>query len=91
MHRLTTSSIFESIKRIDEKGNEYWYARELMNALDYKKWQKFVNVINNAKDACYNSNNAIDDHFTHLGKMIDLPTPERSIKEIEKSNKDKSL
>ena len=32
---------FEDIKHIDEYGNEYWYARELQVALDYKKWQKF--------------------------------------------------
>ena len=31
---------FEEIKHIDEYGNEYWLARELQNALDYKKWQK---------------------------------------------------
>ena len=72
MNELTTNSIFETIKHIDEKGNEYWYARELMITLDYKKWQKFVNVINNAKDACYNSNNVIADHFIHVGKMVEI-------------------
>ena len=30
-------STFESIKHIDENGNEYWEARELMLALDYTK------------------------------------------------------
>ena len=28
---------FESIKHIDEYGNEYWYARELQGVLDYKE------------------------------------------------------
>ena len=28
--------IFENIKHIDEEGNEYWYARELMVILEYK-------------------------------------------------------
>lgn len=32
-----TEKIFEDIKHIDEYGNEYWYARELQIALDYKK------------------------------------------------------
>ena len=27
-------TIFESIKHVDENGNEYWYARELQNILD---------------------------------------------------------
>ena len=29
-------SIFESIKHIDEDGNEYWEARELQKVLEYK-------------------------------------------------------
>ncbi len=64
---------FEEIKHIDENGNEYWLARELQVALEYKKWQKFMNVIENAKTACKQSNFIIDDHFTQVGKMINLP------------------
>ena len=63
---------FEDIKHIDEYGNEYWYARELQVALDYKKWQKFENVIENAKIACENSDNAVSDHFTQVGKMVQI-------------------
>lgn len=40
-------TVFEEIKHIDDNDNEYWYARKLQNALEYKKWQKFINVINN--------------------------------------------
>ena len=61
---------FEDIKHIDEYGNEYWYARELQVALDYKRWDKFCNVIESAKIACENSDNAVSDHFTQVGKMI---------------------
>lgn len=32
-----SETIFENIKHIDEYGNEYWSARELQIALDYKK------------------------------------------------------
>ena len=42
---IKTNSIFESIKHIDEEGNEYWSARELQKALDYKEWRKFEGVI----------------------------------------------
>ena len=66
------NTIFESIKHINEYGSEYWMARELMKALDYKKWQKFINVIENAKNACEQSNFIINDHFTQVGKMIEL-------------------
>jgi len=65
-------TIFENIKHIDEYGNEYWLARELQSALDYKKWQKFINVIENAKTACEQSKFIIDDHFTQVGKMVDI-------------------
>ena len=43
-----------------------------MNALEYKRWDKFNNVINNAKVACKNSNNEVSDHFSQTGKMIDI-------------------
>ena len=69
---MLNNSIFENIKHIDENGNEYWFARELMVALEYKRWDKFNNVINNATISCKNSNYAIDDHFSQVGKMVDI-------------------
>ena len=63
---------FEDIKHIDEYGNEYWYARELQVALDYKRWDKFCNVIESAKIACENSNNAVLNHFSQVGKMVEI-------------------
>lgn len=44
--------IFDDIKHIDELGNEYLEARELMTALEYSKWEHFVKVINKAKISC---------------------------------------
>ena len=67
-----TEKMFEDIKHIDEDGNEYWRARELQIAFDYKKWQKFINVIENAKIACEQSNFIIEDHITQVGKMINV-------------------
>ena len=67
-----TEKMFEDIKHIDEEGNEYWRARELQIAFDYKKWQKFINVIENAKIACEQSNFIIEDHITQVGKMINV-------------------
>ena len=63
---------FENIKHIDENGNEYWLARELQRKLEYKKWDKFCNVIENAKTACEQSDFIIDDHFSQVGKMVGI-------------------
>ena len=66
-------TVFEDIKHIDEYGNEYWLARELQNVLEYKRWDKFCNVINNAKKACENSNYNVFEHFSQVGKTSKMP------------------
>ena len=113
-----SETIFENIKHVDDDGNEYWYARELQKVLEYKRWDKFYNVIESAQVACSISNNNVLDHFFQVGKMInlskggqrkisdyklsryacyliakngvtmpeDLPTPDKSLKELEKEN-----
>ena len=50
-----TEKIFEDIKHIDENGNEYWLARELMPLLDYKDWRNFNKVIAKAIISANNS------------------------------------
>ena len=65
-------TIFESIKHVDDDGNEYWYARELQKVLEYKRWDKFYNVIESAQVACSISNNNVLDHFSQVGKMVDI-------------------
>ena len=52
-----TEKIFEEIKHLDEEGNEYWEARELMTILEYSKWENFNNVIKKAFVSYKNSNN----------------------------------
>ena len=67
-----TERVFENIKHIDENGNEYWYARELMPLLEYMLWQRFSNVIKKAEENCKNSNNNISDHFISTDKMVNI-------------------
>ena len=64
--------IFESIKHVDEDGNEYWYARELQKVLEYTEWRKFVGVIKKAINSCKTSNYVASDHFVGADKMINL-------------------
>ena len=67
-----TTKMFESIKHIDEYGNEYWNARDLQIVLDYKEWRKFKNVIDKAKSACILSKNNVYDHFVGVDKMVEI-------------------
>ena len=63
---------FESIKHVDEFGNEYWYARELQNVLGYSQWRSINDLIKRAKVACQESKYNIDDHFAVQRKMVDI-------------------
>ena len=85
MLELETNNIFENIKHIDENGNEYWEARELMKVLEYKQWRRFENVINKAKETCKNSNYTALDHFANVGKMVKTGDSYRNIKNYKLS------
>ena len=43
-----------------------------MPLLEYSKWERFSNSINNAKIACENSGYNVNEHFPGVGKMISL-------------------
>ena len=68
-----TETLFESIKHINEYGNEFWYARELQKALEYTEWRNFFKVIDKAITACKNSGNEVSNHFVEVNKTIDMP------------------
>ena len=67
-----TEKVFEDIKHIDEFNNEYWFARELMEVLEYSLWQNFHKTIKTAMKNCNNSNYDVSDHFIDANKMIKL-------------------
>jgi len=56
---LSLNKDFESIKKINENGVEYWEARELMPILGYEKWQNSEEVIASAAKSCINSGQAV--------------------------------
>lgn len=43
-----------------------------MTVLDYTEWRNFAKVIEQARIACANSNQAIADHFADVNKMVIL-------------------
>ena len=71
---------FEGIKHFDERGNEYWDARELQKALEYSKWSNFKVVIEKAMDACKGSNHAVSDHFADVGKIVQAGATSKPVK-----------
>ena len=66
------TKMFEDIKHIDEQGNEYWEARELLHILGYVDWRKFNNTIQKAKTACSKSKLEEEYHFVGVDKMITI-------------------
>jgi hypothetical protein len=68
MGPLELTTPFESIRHLDEHGQEFWSARELAKLLTYK-WQNLESVVNKAKIACYNSGNPMNRHFTDVSKV----------------------
>jgi DNA-damage-inducible protein D len=64
-------------KRFDDISHEqndveFWYARELMELLDYVQWRNFEKTIEKAKISCENNGIAVSDHFADVSKMIKI-------------------
>ncbi|HBO97155.1 MAG TPA: DNA damage-inducible protein D [Candidatus Omnitrophica bacterium] len=79
-------STFESIRKANQYGQDYWSARTLQTVLGYSKWDKFLSVIEKARQACANSGQETANHFLQTGKMVDIGSgAQREIEDIELS------
>ncbi|PIX67944.1 DNA damage-inducible protein D, partial [Candidatus Shapirobacteria bacterium CG_4_10_14_3_um_filter_35_13] len=65
-------NIFETIKRIDDNGKEYWSSRELAKVLEYTDYRNFLTAVNKAKIACENSGEVIHNHFVDANEMVQI-------------------
>ena len=65
-----SENIFESIKHIDQNGNEYWYARELSKVLEYRDWRNFQKVVDKAIISAKNSVSDNGDWVVEVNKPI---------------------
>ena len=63
-------SVFENIKHKDDYGNEYWLARELSKALEYKDWRNFKRIIDKAVTSANNSVSGKEDWVVEVNKPI---------------------
>src|SRR5947199_2143548 len=66
------SNTFERIKRINERGGEFWSARELAKVLEYSDFRNCITVINKARQACANSKRIVADHFVDITEMVGI-------------------
>src|SRR5216684_7203970 len=66
------ANTFEQIKRVNERGGEFWSARELAKVLEYSDFRNFITVINKARQACTNSDRATSDHFVDITEMVGI-------------------
>lgn len=70
---LVPSSLsFESLKKLNEHGIEYWSARDLQSCLGYSKWHGFEPAVKKAMKSCEQSGNNPQNHFTGACKMVDI-------------------
>jgi DNA-damage-inducible protein D len=68
----SSKSPFERIRRIDATGGESWSSREFAKILGYSDYRNFEKVIENAKTACQNSGQKLEDHFVEVTDMIEV-------------------
>ena len=72
MNDAPHNSPFEQIRKMSGEGAEYWSARDLAKILGYTQYNKFTNVIEKAKEACRNSGQSVENHFTHTSEMVEI-------------------
>lgn len=82
----TPISSFEKIRRSEENGAEFWFARELAPLLDYQDYRNFLRVIEKARQACEGSGYDIEDHFGEVTKMVDIGSgAQRPVEDVKLS------
>ena len=69
---ISSNLSFESLKKLNEHGIEYWSARDLQSCLGYSKWHGFEPAIKKAMESCKQSGNNPQNHFTGACKMVDI-------------------
>ncbi len=69
---ITTSPSFESLKKINQHGIEYWSARDLQACLGYSEWRKFEATVKKGIESCKQSGNDPQHHFVGADKMVSI-------------------
>lgn len=65
---MKNGSPFDHVKQVDDRGDEFWSARDLMPLLGYNTWQKFSQSIDRAKASAEALGMNLTSLFTGSGK-----------------------
>lgn len=77
---------FEGLRQVDNKGNEFWLARQLAKVLEYSQYRHFLPVVERAREACANSGQPVADHFEDILTMVAIgSSAKRQIEDIRLS------
>jgi DNA-damage-inducible protein D len=55
-----------------DDGVEFWFARDIQDALGYVRWERLEGVIERAIESCVNAGIAADDHFRAVLKLVEI-------------------
>ena len=78
-----TSSFDTLVHEIPEESIEFWYAREIMTALGYDRWENFSKVIHKVAIACETAGGVAANHFRGVTKMVPIGSgAERPVEDI---------
>lgn len=77
-----SSSPFDGIRKVDELGNEYWLATELLALLGYRSWKRIKDTVERATVSCINAGQEESKHFTNVVQMTQIGGSEATRKTI---------
>ena len=63
---------FETIRRTNPAGNEFWSSRDFAKVLGYGDYRNFQSVIESAHTACFNRGQRVEDHFIEVTDMVEI-------------------
>ena len=54
----------------DDRGIEFWFARDLQEPLGYARWENFLTAIQRAIESCETTGYSAPDHFRGVTKLM---------------------
>jgi DNA-damage-inducible protein D len=79
-------STFESIRKTNQRGQDFWSARDLSKILGYSEFRHFIPVITKAREACQNSDQGVENHFEDVLGMVPIGSgAQREIQDVSLS------